>query len=259
MKYSYLSDSVQIKTVHEKDTEGIFEIDGLYTGYGLTIGNALRRVLLSSLPGAAITQVKIKGVGHEFTTLPNIAEDMVEIGLNLKKVRFQIFTDEPQTLSLRVKGEKRITAADIGLNSMVKMFTPDTHIATLTNKKAELEMELTVEKGLGYSPAELRQGGKLPIGSIAIDAIFTPVISVNYSVENTRVGERTDYNKLHLKIVTDGTIKPSNAIRKASNILKDHFEKISAIAMPEVDEEIKKGEFKTESEEPKKKNKTKKQ
>lgn len=235
MKYSYLSDSAQIKIVNETKTEGTFEVEGLYAGYGLTIGNALRRVLLSSLPGAAITQIKIKGVGHEFTTIPNITEDVVEISLNLKNIRLQIFTDEPQVLRLKVKGEKKVTARDIEENSMVKVITPDIHIATLNGKKAEFEMEITVEKGLGYAPAETRQAGKLGIGSIAIDAIFTPVVSVNYSIKNMRVGERTDYNNLHLKVITDGTIKPSQAMRKASNILKDHFEKISAVAITDED------------------------
>ena len=259
MKYSYLSDSVQIKMVSESETEGLFEIEDLYTGYGLTIGNALRRVLLSSLPGAAITQVKIKGVGHEFTTIANVIEDVVEIGLNLKKIRLQIFTDEPQVLSLKVRGDVKVTAADIETNTMVKVFTPDVHIATLTNKKAELEMELTIEKGLGYSPLETRQSGKLSIGSIAIDAVFTPVITVNYSIENMRVGERTDYNKLHLKVVTDGTIKPSHAVRKASNILKDHFEKISGVVTGDVREEREVTEEKSKEEgESKKKSKTKK-
>lgn len=253
MKYSYLSDSVQIKTINENETEGLFEVEGLYTGYGLTIGNALRRVLLSSLPGAAITQVKIKGVGHEFSTIPNVAEDVVEIVLNLKKVRLQIFTDEPQVLSLKAKGEEKVTADNIQTNSQVKILTPDAHIATLTNKKAELDMEITVEKGLGYSPAESRQDGKLPIGSIAIDATFTPVTSVNYTIESMRVGDRTDYNRLHLKVVTDGTIKPSQAVHKAGNILKDHFEKIASITVVEKETEKGDEEGSTPEEKPTKK------
>jgi DNA-directed RNA polymerase subunit alpha len=238
MKYSYLSDSVNIKTIEETANSGVFEIDGLYTGYGLTIGNALRRVLLSSLPGAAITQFKIKGVGHEFSTIPSVLEDVVEIALNLKRIRLQIFTDEPQVLSLKVKGERKVTAADIETTSQVQVLTPDAHIATLTKKSAELEIELTIEKGLGYAPAESRQTGKLPVGIIAIDAIFTPVISVNYTVENMRVGDKTDYNRLHLKVITDGTIMPSRAVHKASNILKDHFEKISGMTVIEKDEEV---------------------
>jgi DNA-directed RNA polymerase subunit alpha len=233
MQYQYLSDSVNIKKISESNTEGVFEVEGLYTGYGLTIGNALRRALLSSLPGAAITQFKIKGALHQFTTLPGVVEDVVEIGLNLKKVRFRIHTDEPQILALKVKGEKKVTAADIETNAQVELVSPDVHIAVLTDKNAELDLELTVDKGLGYSSVESRRGEKLPIGVVAIDAFFSPVISANFSVENMRVGDRTDYNRLRLSIKTDGSITPSSALRKASNILQDHFVKLSQIEVKE--------------------------
>jgi DNA-directed RNA polymerase subunit alpha len=229
MDYAYLSDTVKIKKVKETATAGVFEIEGLYRGYGLTVGNSLRRVLLSSLPGAAITRFKIKGVGHEFTTIPGVVEDVVEIGLNLKKVRFRFFADTPQTLMLKVKGEKEVTAGDIKVNPQVEVQNPDCHIATLTSKTAELEMELVVEKGLGYVPVEARRVERLPIGTIAIDAIFSPVTNVNFRVENMRVGDRTDYNKVQLEIETDGTLSPSAALHKAINILADHFKKISAI------------------------------
>ena len=229
MKYLSLSDSVQIKKIEESETQGLFEIEGLYTGYGLTVGNALRRALLSSLPGAAITQIKIKGVGHEFSTIPNVVEDVVEITLNLKKIRLQSFSDEPQVLQLKARGEKEVRASDIETNDQVKIVTPDIIIAHLSAKKAEFDMEITVERGLGYSPAESRKDGKLSIGTIAIDAIFTPVISVNYTIENMRVGDKTDYNRLHLKVVTDGTIKPGDAIFQSASILKDHFAKIIGI------------------------------
>ncbi len=235
MQYQYLSETVGIKKVSETDKEGIFEIEGLYAGYGLTLGNALRRVLLSSLPGAAITQVKIKGVSHEFTTLEGVKEDMVEIALNLKKARFRIHTDEPQVLTLRVKGEKEITASDIETNAQVDLITPDAKIATLTSKSAELDMEITVEKGLGYVPVESRRSEKLPIGVIALDALFSPVSKVNFVVENMRVGERADYNRLRLIIETDGSLTPSSALRKASNILQDHFVKISGVEVKEVE------------------------
>ncbi|MEK7451390.1 MAG: DNA-directed RNA polymerase subunit alpha [Patescibacteria group bacterium] len=229
MEYARLSETVKIKKVSEKENEGVFEIEGLYTGYGLTLGNALRRVLLSSLPGAAITQIKIKGVDHEFSTIDGVMEDVVEITLNLKRVRFRFFADEPQTLILKVKGEKKVKAGDIKSNAQVEVANPDFHIATLTNKNAELEMEITVEKGLGYVPVEARKIEKLPIKTIALDAIFTPVSKVNFIVENMRVGERTDYNRLKLTVETDGTISPSKAVHKAANILKDHFDKVSAI------------------------------
>ena len=233
MQFAYLSDSVSIKRISEQNTEGVFEVEGLYSGYGLTVGNALRRVLLSSLPGAAITQFKIKGVGHEFTTVPNVVEDAVEIGLNLKKIRFRLHSDEPQTLTLKVKGEKEVSADDFGRNAMVDVVTPDIHIATLTAKAAELEIEIRVEKGLGYVPVEARKFEKLPIGTVALDAFFSPVVRVNFVVENMRVGDRTDYNRLKIEIKTDGTITPSRAIHKASDILRDHFDRIAKIDIQE--------------------------
>ena len=239
MEYAHLSETVKIKKVSETETEGVFEIDGLYVGYGLTLGNALRRILLSSLPGAAITQVKIKGVKHEFSTIPGVKEDIIEIILNLKKVRFKFYADEPQILSLRVKGEKNVCASDIEKNSLSQIVNPDTHILTLTSKSASVEMEITVEKGLGYVPVENRKTEKLPVGVVAIDAFFTPVINVNYTIENMRVGERTDYNKLKIFITTDGSIAPSNALHKSANILKDHIEKVSQIEVMTMEKEIK--------------------
>ncbi len=236
MQFAYLSESVTIKKVSETDTEGRFEIEGLYTGYGITMGNALRRVLFSSLPGAAVTQFKIKGVQHEFSTIPNVIEDVVEIGLNLKKVRFRAHTDEPQTLTLKVKGERAVTAADIESNAEVEVINPGAHIANLSSKSAELEMELTVERGLGYVPVEARKSDKLPIGTMAIDASFSPVVKANFSVENMRVGDRTDYNRLIITLATDGSITPSSALHKAANILKDHFDKVSSVEVKEVEE-----------------------
>ncbi len=233
MKYEYLSDSASIKTISENGREGVFEIEGLYTGYGVTVGNALRRVLLSSLPGGAITQVKVKGVSHEFSTIPGVAEDMVEIILNLKRIRFRIHTSEPQILSLKFKGEGKVTAGDIEGNAEVEVITTDAQIATVTEKSAELSMELTVEKGLGYVPAEARRSEKLPIGVVALDAIFSPVTKVNFEVENMRVGDRTDYNRLRLTVETDTSITPSQALRKSARILQDFFTKIGAIEASE--------------------------
>ncbi len=233
MKYEYLSETAALKTISEGPREGVFEIEGLYTGYGMTIGNALRRVLLSSLPGGAITQVKVKGVSHEFSTIPGVTEDMVEIILNLKRIRFRIHTTEPQTLSLSFKGEGKVTAAAIEMNSEVEVITPEAPIATVADKSGGLEMELTVEKGLGYVPAEARKSEKLPIGVIALDAVFSPVTKVHFSVENMRVGDRTDYNRLRVTIETDGSITPSQALRKSARILQDFFTKIGSIEVTE--------------------------
>lgn len=231
MQYTYLSSTVSIKTVSEEAKKGVFEIEGLFAGYGLTIGNALRRALLSSLPGAAVTEMKVKNVAHEFSSLPGVKEDIVELALNLKKLRFRLHTDEPQVLELKAKGARIITAKDISPNSAVEIINGDEIIASLTSEDAELDVELKVEKGLGYSPVEARKEGRLPIGTIAIDALFTPVRLVNYEVEDMRVGDRTDYNRLRVEIETDGTISPSAALHKAANILKDHFDKVSAVAV----------------------------
>jgi len=231
MEFAHVSSAVTIKTISEDEKNGVFEIGGLFAGYGLTVGNALRRALLSSLPGAAVTEIKVKNAPHEFSTLPGMKEDLVELLLNFKKLRFRLHTDEPQVLSLKVKGERTVTAGDIELNSEVDLMNPDEVLSHLTAKDAELDIEVRVERGLGYVPVEGRksEGGRLSIGTIAIDAIFTPVQSVNYTVDDMRVGDRTDYNRLKLTIETDGTISPSAALHKAANILKDHFEKVSTI------------------------------
>ena len=206
----------------------VLEIEELYPGYGLTVGNALRRVMLSSLPGAAITSIKIKDVSHEFSTLPGVLEDMVEIILNLKQIRFKIYSDEPQTLTLKVKGERKILAKDIKTVSQVEVVNPDAHIATLTSNKASLEMEIKVEKGLGYSAIESRKREKQEIGAMAVDAIFTPIKMINFEVEDMRVGDRTNYNRLIFDIETDGTVTPAEALTKAANLLIEHFKIIIA-------------------------------
>jgi DNA-directed RNA polymerase subunit alpha len=236
MEFAYVSSSVGIKTISEDAREGVFEIEGLYAGYGLTIGTALRRALLSSLPGAAVTEIKIKGVPHEFSTLPGLQEDIVELALNFKKLYFRSHVDEPQVLLLKMKGENTITAGDIELNSNVELMNPEEVLGHLTAKDAEIDIEVRVERGLGYVASENRKSdGRLPIGTIAIDAIFTPVIKVNYTVDDMRVGDRTDYNRLHLEITTNGTLSPSSALHKAANILKDHFEKVSVVEVKEFD------------------------
>ena len=211
------------KITKKGENQALIEIEACYPRYGITIGNTLRRVLLSSLPGAAITGVKIKGVQHEFSTIPHVTEDVVQIILNLKQVRFKVHTDKPLKVSLKVKGEKEVKAGDIKTTAELEVVNKDAHIATLTNKKANLEMEIEVESGLGYLPTEQRKKGKIEIGKIAIDAIFSPVRKVNYSTENMRVGERTDYDRLRFNIETDGTITPKEAFLKAAKILVDHF------------------------------------
>ncbi|MDI6734015.1 MAG: DNA-directed RNA polymerase subunit alpha [Patescibacteria group bacterium] len=235
MKYSRLSETVEIKKISEKENIGIFYIEGLYTGYGNTLGNALRRTLLSSLPGAAITQIKIKNIDHEFSTLPGMIEDIVEFTLNLKKVRFHFFAEEPQVLALKAKGEKEIKASDIQSTTLVKVVNPELYLASLTKKNADFDAELTVEKGLGYVPAEARRLERLPVGTVVLDAIFSPIVRVTFFVENMRVGDRTDYNRLQLEVETDGSISPSEAVHKSANILKDHFDKISAIEVLKVE------------------------
>ncbi len=204
-------------------TRARITIEPCYPGYGTTLGNALRRVLLSSLPGAAVTAVKINGVDHEFSSLPGVSEDVVDILLNIKQVRLQIFSAEPVKLSLKSSGEKQVTAGDIQTSSDVKVLNPDLLLMTLTDKKASVDMELTAQQGRGYVPVESRDKEKLDIGVIAVDAIYTPVRRVGYSVENVRVGQMTNYEKLTLDVETDGGLSPLEAVKTASQILIDHF------------------------------------
>ena len=202
---------------------GKIEIDGCYPGYGTTLGNSLRRVLLSSLVGTAATSVKIKGVSHEFSTIPGVLEDVIQIILNLKKVRFLSHSDEPVKLTLKEKGAKQIKAAQIQCPSDVEVISKNLPIATITDKKGELELEIEVRRGLGYVPVEQQERDKKEIGLIAIDAVFTPVRRVNYSVENTRVGKRTDYDKIILEIETDGSVSPQEAFQKAVETITEQF------------------------------------
>ncbi len=215
------------------DQSGKFEILGCYPGYGMTLGNALRRVLLSSLKGAAVTSVKIKGVSHEFSTLDGVLEDAVQIILNLKKIRFRLHTDEAVKVSLKFKGEGKVTAASIKGSSEVEVVNPEQAIATITDKKVELEMELEVSNGLGYVPIDQQQRGEKEIEVIAIDAVYTPIRRVNYEVENMRVGKRTDYNKITLEIVTDGSITPQEAFSKAVTLLVEQFSVLGGIEVVE--------------------------
>jgi DNA-directed RNA polymerase subunit alpha len=214
------------RVVSEEVFRGVFEIDGLHPGYGHTLGNSLRRIILSSLPGAAITHVKIDGVSHEFSALTGIQEDVITILLNLKRVRLKLHGDEPMTMTLKASGVGKITAADLKAPSQIEILSPDQHIAELTSKSASLEMELRVEKGLGYVPREVHQREKVDIGTIAMDAVFTPIRRANYEVENMRVGDRTDFNRLRLFIETDGTFTPREALEKSIEIMIDQLRAI---------------------------------
>jgi DNA-directed RNA polymerase subunit alpha len=204
---------------------GRFIIEPLEAGYGRTLGNSLRRVLLSSLPGAAVTSIKINGVNHEFQDVPHVKEDVTEIVLNVKRLRLRSFSDSPVEMHLDVMGEQEVTAADIQAPSQVEIVTPHLHIATLDSADARLGMELVVEKGKGYRPVDPNE--EQPIGQIPIDAIFTPVYKVNYTVENTRVGQMTNFDRIVMEIWTDGTVAPEEALRQSADILVNHFSLIS--------------------------------
>ncbi len=213
----------QVSLLEQDGNRYTFVMEPLYPGYGVTIGNTLRRVLLSSMPGAAVVAVKMKWVDHEFSTIPNVKEDVVEIILNLKQLRLKVHTEEPVRLSLKVKGEKVVTAADIKETDLVEVVNKDLYIATLDNKSAELDMELIVQQGRGYVPVEQRESEKLEIGMIAVDAIYTPIKNVNYEVQNVRVGQITNFDKLTITMETDGTINGQEALNIAAHILVDHF------------------------------------
>ena len=253
----------QPKVISEEGESGVFEIEGLYPGYGHTLGNSLRRIILSSLPGVAITSVKIAGVNHEFTVLEGVKEDVVTILLNLKKIRMRFTTDEPQTLYLKIKGlsaqagEKVVRASDLEVPGQVTILTPDEIIVTITGKNTVLDMEIKAEKGLGFMPKEMIEKSRVDIGAIALDGIFTPIRRASYEVENMRVGDRTDFNKLKMFIETDGTISPSAALSSAIGIMinqlkaivgfredepvvaeKEIREKRDSVAKPTVDPEV---------------------
>lgn len=207
------------RIVSEKDNTGVYEIDGLYPGYGHTLGNSLRRIILSSIPGGAITTVKIDGVSHEFSTISGIKEDVIAIILNLKKVRVAIVDGEEYAISLSAKGVKSVTAGDLITPGQVQILNPEEHIAELTDKNAQLMAELTVRNGLGYVPKEVIQKDRIDIGVIALDAVFTPIRRVTYEVENMRVGDRTDFNRLRIAIETDGTLAPREALEHSITIM----------------------------------------
>ena len=220
------------KVISEEGESGVFEIEGLYPGYGHTLGNSLRRIILSSLPGVAITSVKITGVSHEFSVLEGVKEDVITMLLNLKKIRMRFTTDESQTLYLKVKGpslqteEKVVRASDLEVPGQVEILTPDEVIATIIGKNTVLDMEIKAEKGLGFMPKEMIEKSRVDIGTIALDGIFTPIRRASYEVENMRVGDRTDFNKLRMSIETDGTVSPSFALSSAIEIMINQLKAI---------------------------------
>ena len=214
-------ENLKINTIKEEKNVGVYSFEPLPTGFGYTLANALRRVLLSSIGGAAATQVKINGVAHQFTTLPGVKEDIVEITLNLKKIRFKSHSSEPIVVTLNKKGPGKVTAKDIELTSDVEIMNKDQHIATLADAKSKLEMEIVVEQGIGYSPMEERQTSK--VGIIILDALFSPIVSANYEIEPTRFGGRTDLDKITLTVETDGSISPAEAVKESARILKEYY------------------------------------
>ncbi len=214
------------KIIQKLDNFVAIQIDGCYPGYGITLANSLRRVLLSSLPGTAIVAFRIKGVEHEFSTLPYVMEDVIKIGITLKKVCFlsqEPLFDKRIQANIKVKGERGITAGDIKMPAGIDVINKDLCIATLTDKKAEFEMELFISGGYGYEKSEKREKEKLPVGTIVLDAIYTPVTHVSYKIEDMRIGERTDFNRVIINIQTDGSIKPIDAFNRANSILEKHF------------------------------------
>lgn len=222
----------ELKPVKQEGNRATFNVEPLYPGYGMTLGNSLRRVLLSSLGGAAVTAVKIDNVSHEFSTIKGVKEDVVEMLLNLKKIRFRVFSDEPQFLILAKSGKGQVKASDIKTTSDAEIVNGDQVIATLDDDKTKFGMEIKVEKGRGYVPVESREGEKLEVGMIAVDAIYSPVSRVRYNVEHTRVGQATDLDRLVIEIETDGTVAPEDALSQAAQILVDHFSVVAGAPAP---------------------------
>ncbi len=214
--------NIETIEVSEDATFGKFVVEPLERGYGTTIGNSLRRILLSSLPGAAVTSVQIEGALHEFSTIDGVVEDVTTIVLNLKKLALKIYSEEEKTLEIDVKGEGAVTAADITYDSDVEVLNPDLHIATL-NSKGSLYMKITAERGRGYRTAEENKKDNQPIGVIPIDSIFTPVSRVTYQVENTRVGQDSNFDKLTFDVTTNGSIRPEEAISLGAKIFTEHL------------------------------------
>ena len=215
--------NIECLEIDETNNYAKFVCEPLERGYGVTIGNSLRRILLSSLPGCAITSVKIEGVLHEFSTIPNVVEDVPEVIVNLKNVRLKFDGNEEKTLRINFKGEGEVTAADIESDGTVEVLNPDLHIATLS-EGAHLQMEMTVDMGRGYNSAEKNKKENQPLGVLPIDSIYTPVKKVNYAVENTRVGQNIDYDKLTIELWTDGSLAPYEALSLSAKVMTGHLE-----------------------------------
>ena len=209
----------KLQVVNDSDTHGTYEIEGLHPGYGHTLGNSLRRVILSSLPGAAVTLVKIAGVEHEYSTMAGVKEDVLGLVLNLKRIRFRSSSQEPVVVTLKAKGPQSVTASMIDGGGLVEVSNPDQYLCEITAKNTDLDIELTIQQGVGFVPREVLHADKMPIGTIATDAIYTPIRKVSYEVENMRVGDRTDHNRLRIKIETDGTITPREALEQSIMIM----------------------------------------
>ncbi len=220
------------KAVSEDGLRGTYEIDSLYPGYGHTLGNSLRRIILSSLPGVAVTSIKIDGVRHEFSTLNGIKEDVITLILNIKKIRFKVTSDEPQEVHIRISKPQKVTGGDITTPGQVEVLNKEEYIAEITDKKTSLDITMRLERGLGYVPKDVLQKEKTEIGSIVFDAVFTPIRRVNYEVENMRVGDRTDYNKLRIFIETDGTLSPREALEKSIDIMIKQLKAIVGFQEP---------------------------
>ncbi len=248
----------KLSIVEEKGTKGVYEIDGLYPGYGHTLGNSLRRIILSSLVGSAITSFKIDGVDHEFSVIDGVKEDVITILLNLKQIRFRLLTDEPQVIKLSVKGPQKVTASDIEATGQVEILNKDLYIAEVTSKTT-LSIEMTVERGLGFVSKDMHQKTKTEVGVIAIDAIFTPIRRVSYEIENMRVGDKTNHNRLRMTIETDGTLTPHEALEQAIIIMVEQLQAIAGFVIaPKInDNELKENEETEKKEEEKKKEESK--
>ncbi|MDD4289724.1 MAG: DNA-directed RNA polymerase subunit alpha [Patescibacteria group bacterium] len=216
-----LPNKIEYKEVKKNQTQ--ISIEPLFPGYGITIANPLRRVLLSSLTGAAITKIKIKGIKQEFSSLPYLKEDIVDFILNIKKIRIKMFQDEPIILTLKTKGEKELTAGDISKNAQAEVVNPELVLGHLTDKSAEIEIDFTVERGKGYVTVEEKSNEDLAVDEISLDSLFTPIVNVSFNIEAVRVGKITNYEKLIMKVETDGTVTPKEAFSNASKILIDHL------------------------------------
>ncbi len=220
---------------------GHFVVSPLESGYGITLGNALRRILLSSLPGAAVTSIRVSGIHHEFSAIPHVREDMTRLILNVKQIRFRSTTEEPVRVHVEIGNEGPVTAGDLNCPPEVEVVNPDQYLLTADSNDVDLDIEMTVSTGRGYSPAEDR--GRLPLGEIPVDAIYSPIRKAAYRVERTRIGQQTDYDKLHLEIWTDGTISPDDALRRSANLMLQHLTLLAGteIAVIEKQEETAEG------------------